>query len=337
MQFGEDHKTGLRVRLVVLCFIGLILGFAVWFAASLKPALAEKKLFTISAGEGFRDVAEKLEDGGFIRSALAAKIYFVVSGSAFHLQQGIYFFNPKDGVPEISAILNSGEKQAERVTIPEGSSIYDIDKILADNFVIKKGEFISFVKNADRVIGGSTGSLNIKEGYLFPDTYDFFLMSSPKDIAEKMRANFEAKAAPVLAGAPKLAERNLILASILEKEVPSEYDRRVVSGVLLRRIAIGMPLQVDATICYIKEQAGAESCYPFSPDDFKAKNPYNTYLNRGLPPGPIGNPGLSSIRAAMAPIASKYLYYLSDPATGKTIFSETLDTHASNRVKYLKK
>jgi UPF0755 protein len=129
--------------------------------------------------------------------------------------------------------------------------------------------------------------------------------------------------------------RNLILASLLEREVSDFKDRQIVAGILLKRLGVGMPLQVDATICYIKKSEGQEDCYPLQPADFKKDSPYNTYVNRGLPAGPIGNPGRAAIEAAMSPQKSAYWYYLSDPETGKTIFSETLDTHAANRVKYL--
>lgn len=327
MQFGEEPKIKLRSRLVLLCFTGLILGLAVWFAAALKPVLAERKLFTISEGDGFRDVANNLEAEGFVRSGFAAKLYFFVSGSAFHLQPGAYLFDSGEGIPEISAVLGGGEKQTVKVVIPEGSSIYDIDDILSKNFVLKSGELVAWTKAQSAPL----------EGYLFPDTYNFFLESNPKDVADKMRANFDLKAKLLLDKDPKQAARNLILASLLEKEVPDFKDRQVVAGILLKRLKVGMPLQVDATICYMKKMEGKDSCYPLDPLDFKAKSPYNTYLNKGLPPGPIGNPGTGSIEAAMTPKAASYWFYLSCLPAGNTIFSETLDTHASNRAKCLKK
>lgn len=333
MQFGEEHKN-LRVRLVVLCFIGLILGIAVWFAGALKPTEAQKKLFVVSEGMGFRDVADALAQDGFVRSGFATKLYFFVSGSAFHIQPGAYFFGAGAGIPQISEILGGGKKQTVKVTIPEGSSVYDIDEILSENFVVNKGEFIGWVKTQNFSTTTDTYGEST-EGHFFPDTYDFFLESNPKDVALRMLANFDLKAKPLLDRDPEQAERNLILASLLEKEVPDFKDRQIATGIFLKRLKIGMPLQVDATICYIKKMAGKDSCYPLSPTDFKEVSPYNTYLNRGLPLGPIGNPGASAIEAAMAPIATSYLYYLSDPATGKTIFSETLDKHASNRVQYL--
>ena len=129
-----------------------------------------------------------------------------------------------------------------------------------------------------------------------------------------------------------------LVKAVVEKEVPNMEDRRIVAGIIYRRLAIGMPLQIDATICYIKEVANKTStCYPLSDFDFKVDSPYNTYLYRGVPAGAISNPGISAIEAVINPVKTSYLFYLSDPVTKKTIFSETLDRHAQNRVKYLNK
>jgi UPF0755 protein len=150
--------------------------------------------------------------------------------------------------------------------------------------------------------------------------------------------NFNVKALPLLNADSKNAQRDLILASILEKEVPSSTDQKLIAGILLKRLAAGMPLDVDATVCYAKlleNPSPAASCYPLTALDFKIDSPYNTYLYRGLPPGPIGNPGVSAIVAAIDPVSSPYWYYLSDPKTGKTIFAKTLDEQTQNRVKYL--
>lgn len=313
---------------MLLCFAALLLGIAIWFAAGLGPVGGEERgIFRISEGQGFREVADNLSSQGFARDPLATKIYLLFSGKAFHLQPGAYLLGHDLKVPEIAAIIGSGVRQSVRVTVPEGSSLYDIDGILSENYILEKGKFISWAKTQ------STST----EGYLFPDTYDFFLESNPQDVAKVMRANFDSKAKSILEKDPKHFTQNLILASILEKEVPDYKDRQIVAGILLKRISAGMPLQVDATICYMKKMDGADSCYPLSPLDFKERSPYNTYINRGFPPGPIGNPGVEAIQAAMAPIKTAYWYYLSDPATGKTVWSETLDTHASNRAKYLKK
>jgi UPF0755 protein len=173
------------------------------------------------------------------------------------------------------------------------------------------------------------------EGHLFPDTYQFYTNDTVTDVVREMTSDFNAKAGPLLAAAPT---STLIIASIVQKEVPDQQDQELVAGIVLKRLADGMPLDIDATVCYAKllqsPSSTAQTC-SLSVLDFKIDSPYNTYLNKGLPPGPIGNPGTSAITAALHPQGSPYLYYLSDPATGKTIFAKTLDEQNQNRVKYL--
>lgn len=329
MQLLEELKTHPRSRFVLGGFFGLLILAGLWFALELKPispGAAPKTLFEIKAGEGFRGITDRLEEEGLIRSDLAAKAYFLFSGSAFHLQPGIYLLGGSLSVQEIARIISVGQEEV-RVTIPEGYSIYEIDAALAENYVLKPGALISWAKVQSFPV----------EGRLFPDTYNFFLNSTTSDVAEKMLSNFDAKVTQILPKDQAQAKKIIIIASILEKEVPNYKDRQVVAGIILKRLAAKMAIQVDATVCYAKRMAGNSNCYPLTPSDFKADSPYNTYVYRGLPPGPIGNPGLSAIQAAMTPAQSDYWYYLSDPKTGKTIFSETLDSQASNRVKYLKK
>jgi UPF0755 protein len=214
--------------------------------------------------------------------------------------------------------------------IPEGSNIFDIDRILSSALVIHPGELIN-----------STGTQKL-EGHLFPDTYQFYTNANVADVVKVMTDNFNAKAAPLLAADPANATRTLIIASIVEKEVPDQADQEIVAGIILKRLADNMPLDIDATVCYAKLLAQpasaaaptAQAC-SLSALDFRIDSPYNTYLNKGLPPAPIGNPGTSAITAALHPQASPYFYYLSDPATGKTIFAKTLDEQNQNRVKYL--
>lgn len=315
---------------ITLLFLGAFLvGFAFWFNVSIRAAEMPggKIIFSLRDGEGFKDVADELERAHAVRSALAAKIYFVFSGAARRLQPGKYLLVSGVSTGEIARILSGGARQEMKVTIPEGSSIYDIDEILSKNYVVKSGEFLSYINQ-------STTTL---EGRLFPDTYKFFIESAPSEVARKMLSNFDLKAKPLLPGDEAKANDTLVLASILEKEVRTPEDQRMAAGILLKRLKVGMPLQVDAAICYIKRQRGGDSCYPLTSVDFQVKSPYNTYLNKGLPPHPIGNPGQSAIAAALDPTRSAYWFYLSDPATGKTIWSESLDKHSGNRVQYLQK
>lgn len=289
------------------------------------------KVVEVREGDGFADIARKLRAEGIIRSEFVFKLVALATGAATDLKPGVYHLDSGMSMWDVTLILREGIVPEISVTIPEGASLYQIDRLLADAGVLPRGNLIRFAElaaNADREI----------EGRLFPDSYRFYRNSGTEDVVSKMTANFEVKAAPVLARAPRESIPNLILASILEREVPDPRDRRIVAGVLKKRLAANMPLQVDASICYIKKIKAGEyvPCMPITQTDLKTNSGYNTYLNRGLPMGPIGNPGIAAIEAAMEPISSSYWFYLSDPATGNTIFSQTLDEHNKNRVKYLK-
>lgn len=312
-------------------FLAALLSIAV-FVGGLWPARpdageSDGVIFRVVEGEGFRAIADRLEEEGLIRSTSAFKLYSLLTGSASHLKPGTYKLSAAMSAPDILSEIVAGEDKEVAVTVQEGASAYEIDLLLSKEGIVKQGEFLNFVTSEDL------------EGKLFPDTYRFFRDSSVVEIAGKFLENFRSKIGSKLDG---LKEREvkevLTLASLVEKEVPDLEDRKIVAGILKKRLARGMPLQVDATICYIKKVRSypdIKACYPFNPLDFKIDLPYNTYLYKGLPPGPIGNPGLSAISAVLAPTKSPYWYYLSDPKTKKTIFAATLDEHNENRVKYL--
>lgn len=169
--------------------------------------------------------------------------------------------------------------------------------------------------------------------FFFPDTYNFAPASNLERIIGKFLSNFDDKVSEV-------DYQDLIMASLIEKEALHPQDRLLVAGVLKRRLEIGMPLQVDATVVYAKCQGAFVSCDAetrrLSKQDLKMKSPYNTYTNRDLPPAPIANPGKEAIVAARNPQPSKFLYYISNPKTGRIVFAQTLDEHNENRFKYLR-
>jgi len=203
------------------------------------------------------------------------------------------------------------------VTIIEGETVRDINTKLHELGVLRDGEAIQ----------------KELEGYLFPDTYRFFAQSSAEDVVEKMRAHFVEKTGYEL---PLTDEQKevLIMASLIEKEVPRSDDRFLVSGILWKRFSIDMPLQIDATVCYAKYETSV-GCTPLKRSDFSVDSRFNTYKYFGLPPAPISNPGLTAIEAALNPKKSEYWYYLSDPDTKRTVFAATLDEHNDNRAIYL--
>jgi UPF0755 protein len=202
------------------------------------------------------------------------------------------------------------------VTIPEGWTVADINAYLKKGGVLVDGELSSDL-----------------EGYLFPDTYEFFLDSTTTVIQQKFQDNLTKQLEKT---GINVDEENLrqiiIMASLLEKEVKTLQDKRIISGILWKRLENGMPLQVDSTICYIKK---ADVCLPISASDKKIDSGYNTYLYGGLPQGPICNPGADSILAAARPVSTPYWYYLSSNVGGETVFARTLDEHRQNIIKYL--
>lgn len=197
-----------------------------------------------------------------------------------------------------------------RITIPEGYAVKDI----AERFK----NFRNF--NGEKFLELSES----KEGYLFPDTYFFTSKETPEEIIEKMENNFKVKAGDV-------QKDILIMASIIEKEARKPEDRRIISGILWKRIKEGMPLQVDAVFDYLLDKASHE----ITQADLKMDSPYNTYKHKGLPPTPICNPGLDAINAALNPVDSKYWYYLSD-RNGTTHYAATFEQHKQNKFKFLR-
>lgn len=286
-----------------------------------EPFLAKspERVFEVRKGEGAKEIAQDLESQKFIAHKNYFLFYLWQSGKSSKLQAGKYSLSASQSIKDIAGKIIKGEAIIEEIsiTIPEGFRLKEIEDRLAEKNIIKRGSLQDFL-----------------EGYLFPDTYNFPTEKLPlekDDVVKKFLDNFDKKTSNLKEQAKfkNIDFRNIvIMASILEKEVRTPDDMKIVSGLLWKRISIGMPLQVDATIVYLTGKKTGEITY----DDLKINSPYNAYLNKGLPPGPISNPGLVALDAALNPIENDYLYYLSKP-TGETIFSKTLEEH--NRAKNL--
>ncbi len=308
-------------------------------------------ILDIEPGLSFIKITEKLKQSGLIRSEIVFKIYSLITGQAHHIKAGKYFFPISDkfefSTPELVKILVAGQKEIKVVIFP-GMTLKEIDERLANLKVIERNELINFnvsllknyylwlpsFENNPPLFGEY--SINALEGFLLPDTYYFF----PSEIdltIKKILDNFKLRALPLLINNDVDILNSVILASLLEKEIPDNMERRIAAGVLNKRLSIGMPLQIDATIVYIKCRGRFLNCPTILREDFKIDSLYNTYLYLGLPPAPISNPSVEAIKAAINPIKTDYWYFLSDPETKKTIFSKTFDEHNKNRVKYLGK
>lgn len=282
-------------------------------------------------------MSEKLAQEGLIRSARSFRWYGLFSGSAHAIKPGYYRVSPTESAVEITEKFVRGPEDL-LVPIIEGSTVVDIDRKLSSLGIISpKGilnlnpkEFVTeypFLNKAQSL-----------EGFLFPDSYRFAPHSDPRSVIKKMLDNFKAKASAQLSLKGKEFYKYLIIASLVEKEVPDVLnDRELVAGIIERRLDIGMGLQIDATVLYGRCGGALLTCENtrLTRDDFSISSPYNTYIHRGLPPTPISNPGEHAIYAALNPQKSRYLFYLSDPKTRKTIFSEDFDEHNDNRAKYL--
>ena len=294
-----------------------------WFFQNAKPVSPEEsfKDFLITKGSGASQIGNKLEKEGLIKSALAFKIYVQVTGRAGRIQAGEYRLSPNLSLPGIVKEFLSGPRELW-VTIPEGLRREEI----AAKFANSLGKDEEFVKD---FLAASSGL----EGQLFPDTYLFPKTASASGVINKMNRTFESKTS-VLTNTTSLSERQLItLASLIERETKTDEERPVVAGILINRLDIGMALQVDASAQYAV--GNSDNWWPvLNREDLKINSPYNTYKFPGLPPSPIANPGLSSLKAAFSPTDSEYLYYLHDPK-GQIHYARTLEEHNANVSKYL--
>ncbi len=300
-----------------------------------KNPAGEGKVFSVERGQSLFQIAENLEKEGLIKNRFFFDFYIFLKGAQRKLQAGKYTLSPAMNIPEIGKKIIFGETLKIKVTIPEGFTLKQIKEELGENFQRPvlcqfstrdfKGEF-DFLKDVP-----DDASL---EGFLFPDTYFLEPDQNEKGIIQKFLINFDKKLTPDLRDEIERQGKTIfeiiIMASLIEKEVRKKEEKEVVSGILWKRLKNNIPLQVDATITYITGKKTTK----ISIEETKIDSPYNTYKYRGLPIGPICNPGFDSILAALYPKSSDYWYYLSTPE-GKTIFSKTLQEHNIAKAKYL--
>ncbi len=337
-------KKSSQKIITAVSFLFLVLALAVFVWEGIyvpkTPGFKETKIFSAKKGEGTKQISINLEKQGFIKYGFLFRFYVLTRGVADKLQAGDYLLSPSMAMPEITKKLVSGDIVREKITIIEGWNIRDISFYLEEKGIVKAADFSTLVNSA-RDFSGDFDFLSSKpemlslEGYLFPDTYEIQKGESTEELARKILKNFGEKLTPELREEIKKQDKTIFeiitMASLIEKEVKTMPDKKLVSGVLWKRLENGMPLQVDATISYITGKKNAKVLIV----DTQIDSRYNTYKYRGLPRGPISNPGLESIVSALSPENSQYWYYLSTPE-GETIFSKTLEEHNVARQKYLK-
>ena len=278
---------------------------------------------SVQSGQTVDQTAVALKERGIVRSSLMFDVLVRLFGPGRRVVAGEYFFPSKESVLHVAARLGNGDFQVDpaRVRISEGATVADIGVLLQKN--IPDFDLASFMRAAKG-----------KEGYLFPDTY-FFMPGQNADailgaFANNFATHINSIQAQIDASGEPLSDV-VIMASLLEKEAPDTQDRRIIAGILWKRISLGMPLQVDAVFPYII----GKNSLQLTTADLGVDSPYNTYTNKGLPPGPINNPSLDAILAAVTPVKTNYLYYLSD-SNGTIHYSATYAQHLAAKDKYIR-
>ncbi len=321
----------IHIRIFPLVILSIFVIFLLWlpyYVFMISPVttaegpevVTEPVELIISTGEGMRSISTGLQGQGLIKSAQFFRLYAFFTGQAHQLKPGLYEVSAASSTPEIVKQIVAGPTNEVEVTILEGATVREIDNQLSILGVIQPGELLRFSLASTTEVYPFLEKAKGLEGFLFPDTYRFYYGSQPEIVVKAFLDNFGEKAAQIIIDSRKNMIEVLTIASMIEKEVPDSDDRKLVSGIMYKRLSIDMPLQIDATLPYAEKNGEL----------------YDTYERYGLPPGPIGNPGLDAIAAALAPKTSIYLYYLSNPEDGKTIFSKTFEEHVANKEKYLR-
>ncbi len=300
---------------------------------------------SISKGAGVRDISSSLAKAHLIRSPQAWTLYVLLTGSRSDIRSGIYTLNPSMTGRQILHELTTtnGNDREVKVTILEGSTNKEIAAQLEAAGVISAMDFLTAAGQTDSrkvlpdvtydFLASKPASVDL-EGFLFPDTYYFFKQSTAAAVLKKFLDNFGTKYSSAMRQSTIDHSRTLFqevtMASILEAELKTPADRAMAADIFWRRMDAGMGLNADTTVLY----ALGRSSGSLTNADLQVDSPYNTYIHKGLPAGPIGNPGLSAIRAAINPTANDYWYYLT-ATDGKTIWAKTLDEHNRNKAQYL--
>ncbi|MCQ2978416.1 MAG: endolytic transglycosylase MltG [Clostridia bacterium] len=298
--------------------------------------------FEIPMGASTKQISSILKDNDLIRSKILFQISTKVNGFGGKYRYGVYKMNTHMSTKEIMIMLSTegATKDSVTVTIPEGYTVKQIGEKLEEAGLFAKEEFYNACKNTKAIYPFLDYSIKgdyVVEGYLFPNTYEFYLDATPDEVIEIMLESFNDNFDEADIEKAKMLgytyNEVIRVASIIEREVKEPSERPMVAGVVYNRLKQNMALQMCSTIQYIL----GEQHDKLYNEDLEIESPYNTYKYPGLPVGPISNPGKASIDAALNPEVHDYLYFvLMDEKTGKHYFSKTFEEHAAAKAKYIK-
>ncbi len=313
-------------KLFFVFMLMLVVGYMFFFQ---DDPLTQPKTFEIKKGQSVRDIGRNLEQEGIISSGTLLTTLISILGKENKVKAGFYYFEKEIGIFETTKRITEGDYRVApiKVTFPEGFTVKQIGERLVATF-------------PNFSINTFTELTREKEGFLFPNTYLFLPTVTEAEVVDTLTKQQDEILDTLLQNNPdkeRLSKEIRIVASIVEKEVQNVEDMEIVAEMIYKRLAIGMPLQMDSTLAYV---TGRDSL-SLTVTDLKTDSPYNTYTRKGLPPAPIANPGEKALQASVQAEAkptnllTNYLFFLTDKE-GKVYYARTFSEHVTNKRKYLK-
>jgi UPF0755 protein len=332
-KISKKKGFGIAVLLAgTLLIVLLAVGVVAWLVFT-PYGPSTVTLVNVRLGSTTESIGRQLQAAGIVRSAFAFDLMrFWKNGT---LKAGEYRFEAPATVPEIYGRIERGDVYTVSVTIPEGSNIFDIAARLQEAGIGTRQDFLQTAVKQVKLISDLDPKAKSLEGYLFPDTYRFSPNVTDAEAAATMVGRFRQVAEEL--ELKKHIHRIVTIASLVERETAVPSERPLVASVFDNRLARHMPLMSDPSVIYGLELDGRWHGTIYK-SDLTFNTPYNTYLHGGLPPGPICNPGIPSLRAAMHPAHTNYLYFVAASANpqGRSLFSTTLSQHDRNVAHYRK-
>ena len=296
--------------IALLLLVGFAAGALYTFHSPYR-GFENDKFVAFQKGSGTRAIAQELADAGVIRSSWSFLVVRALHPRAV-LQAGEYRFDHAASVSEVFSRLSHGDVFYFNFTVPEGSNVFDIARLLESESIMPAEDFLRAAHNM--------------EGFLFPSTYRLTHSTTAAGLTQMMTSQFHKEWNKLMPDPATDVVKVVTMASLIEKETGVAAERPLVAGVFENRLRIGMPLGCDPTVIYA---ALLQNRYNgvIHRSDLDSKHPYNTYQHTGLPPGPIANPGLSSLAAALHPAETEYLYFVAKPGGDGHVFSSNLAAH----------
>lgn len=337
--------TTFLAALIFMSLAGAGLSYYLYIDFEKKPAavLSQPVIYEVKIGDSFQKISNDLQSRGLLRNASFFNIYARITGQRAKIKAGEYELNTRMTPPQVLAVITSGKSITKPFTLSEGLNIWEIADLIQARGLGKKEDFLKMIQNPELIeslLGPEAKTDHIKslEGYLFPETYMLTKYMKLRDVVVLMVRRFLFVWQEVASKYPnprlKLTRHERVtLASIIEKETGASHERKLVSSVFHNRIDKGMKLQTDPTILYGLSVLAQKQILSITRADITRPTAYNTYVIKGLPPGPVSNPGREAIDASFSPADSNYLFFVSRN-DGTSIFSAEYKDHKSAVHKY---